>query len=110
MFTINNFAFDSIKKLDELKLYNCLDIRSYKKNRKVIIEKLENTFNVYEDGYEKREFLNISKEELKKLLRTIEKIEFPRSNKLRIYVLETKDQSTCRANYRDESISFFSLD
>ena len=101
MFTINNFAFDSIKKLDELKLYNCLDIRSYKKNRKVIIEKLENTFNVYE----KREFLNISKEELKKLLRTIEKIEFPRSNKLRVYVLETKDQSTCRANYRDESIS-----
>ncbi|ELP5188742.1 hypothetical protein R1Z15_002803, partial [Clostridium perfringens] len=73
--------------------------------RKVIIEKLENTFNVYEDGYEKREFLNISKEELKKLLRTIEKIEFPRSNKLRVYVLETKDQSTCRANYRDESIS-----
>ena len=59
MFTIDNFAFDSIKKLDELKLYNCLDIRSYKKNRKVIIEKLENTFNVYEDGYEKREFLNI---------------------------------------------------
>ncbi|MGJ0701306.1 hypothetical protein, partial [Clostridium perfringens] len=86
-------------------LYNCLDIRSYKKNRKVIIEKLENTFNVYEDGYEKREFLNISREELKKLLRTIEKIEFPRSNKLRVYVLETKDQSTCRANYRDESIS-----
>ncbi|WP_338881875.1 hypothetical protein [Clostridium perfringens] len=71
MFTINNFAFDSIKKLDELKLYNCLDIRSYKKNRKVIIEK----------------------------------IEFPRSNKLRVYVLETKDQSACRANYRDESIS-----
>lgn len=105
MFTINNFAFDSIRKLDELKLYNCLDIRSYKKNRKVIIEKLENTFNVYEDGYKKREFLNISKEELKKLLRSIEKIEFPRSNKLRVYVLETKDQSTCRANYRDESIS-----
>ena len=101
MFTINNFAFDSIKKLDELKLYNCLDIRSYKKNRKVIIEKLEDTFN----GYEKREFLNISKEELKKLLRTIEKIEFPRSNKLRVYVLERKDQSACRANYRDESIS-----
>ena len=53
MFTIDNFAFDSIKKLDELKLYNCLDIRSYKKNRKVIIEKLENTFNVYEDEYKK---------------------------------------------------------
>lgn len=104
MFTINNFAFDSIKKLNELKPYNCLDIRSYKKNRKVVIEKLEDKFNVYEDGYEKREFLNISKEELKKLLRIIEKIEFPRSNKLRVYVLETKDQSTCRANYRDESI------
>lgn len=103
MFTIDNFAFDSIRKLNELKPYNCLDIRSYKKNRKVVIEKLENTFNVYEDGYEKREFLKLSKEELKKLLRSIEKIEFPRSNKLRVYVLETKDQSSCRANYRDES-------
>ncbi|EGT3616428.1 hypothetical protein FHH43_09335 [Clostridium perfringens] len=103
MFTINNFAFDSIRKLNELNTYNCLDIRSYKKNRKVVIEKLENTFNVYEDGYEKREFLALSKEELKKLLRSIEKIEFPRSNKLRVYVLETKNQSSCRANYRDES-------
>lgn len=61
MFTINNFAFDSIKKLDELKLYNCLDIRSYKKNRKVIIEKLKDTFNVYEDGYEKENFLIFQK-------------------------------------------------
>lgn len=104
MFTIDNFAFDSLRKLNELKPYNCLDIRSYKKNRKVVIEKLENTFNVYEDGYEKREFLNLSREELKKLLRNIEKIEFPRSNKLRVYVLETKDDSTCRANYRDETI------
>lgn len=103
MFTIDNFAFDSIRKLNELKPYNCLDIRSYKKNRKVVIEKLENTFNVYEDGYEKREFIELSKEELKKLLRSIEKIEFPRSNKLRVYVLETKDQSSCRANYRDEN-------
>lgn len=104
MFTINNFAFDSIKKLNELKTFNCLDIRSYKKNRKVVIEKLEYTFNVYEDGYEKKEFLNLSKEDLKKLLRNIEKIEFPRSNKLRVYVLETKEQSSCRANYRDENI------
>lgn len=61
MFTINNFAFDSIKKLDELNLYNCLDIRSYKKNRKVIIEKLKDTFNVYEDGYEKENFLIFQK-------------------------------------------------
>lgn len=61
MFTIDNFAFDSIKKLDELKLYNCLDIRSYKKNRKVIIEKLEDTFNVYEDGYEKENLLIFQK-------------------------------------------------
>lgn len=104
MFTINNFAFDSIKRLDELKINNCLDIRSYKKNRKVIIEKLENSFNLYEDGYEKREFLNLSKEELKKLLKTIEKIEFPRSNKLRVYVLENKEESACRANYREENI------
>lgn len=104
IFTINNFVFDTLKKLNELKPYNCLDIRSYKKNRKVVIEKLENYFNLYEDGYEKVEYLNLSKEDLKKLLKSIEKIEFPRSNKLRVYVLETKDDSSCRANYREENI------
>lgn len=102
MLTIDNFVFDTLKRLDSLKMGNCLDIRSYKKNRKVIVEKLEDTYNVYEDGFVKEEYLDLSKEDLKKLLKTIEKVEFPRSNKLRIYILSEKEESSCRANYREE--------
>lgn len=102
MIVIDNFVFDTLKRLDEIKIGNCLDIRSYKKNRKVIIEKLENSFNLFEDGYRKEEFLDLTKDQLKKLLKGIEKIEFPRSNKLRFYVLDSKDGSVCRANYREE--------
>ncbi|WP_332586291.1 hypothetical protein [Clostridium sp.] len=102
MIKINNFVFDLMKKLDDLDIYNCLDIRSYKKNRKVIIEKLEDYFNLYEDGFYKEEYINLSREELKRLLRLIEKREFPRSNNIRFYILESKDSSACRANYREE--------
>ena len=102
MIAIDNFVFDSMKRLEDLKPYNCLDIRSYKKNRKVIIEKLENKYNLYEYGFHKEEFKDLSKEELKKLLNTIEKREFPRSNKLRFYILDSIDSSVCRANYREE--------
>lgn len=102
MIVIDNFVFDTLKRLDEIEIGNCLDIRSYKKNRKVVIEKLENLFNLFEDGYRKEEFLDLTKDELKKLLKGIEKIEFPRSNKLRFYILDSKDGSVCRANYREE--------
>ncbi|MGL5616597.1 MAG: hypothetical protein ACRDD2_10290 [Sarcina sp.] len=102
MLTIDNFVFDTLKRLEEINIGNCLDIRSYKKNRKVVIEKLENGFNLYEDGFYKEEFLELTKEELKKILKSIEKKEFPRSNKLRFYVLESRESSVCRANYREE--------
>ncbi|MGL4454205.1 MAG: DUF1949 domain-containing protein [Sarcina sp.] len=102
MLTIDNFVFDTIKRLDTIEVGNCLDIRSYKKNRKVIIEKLEESYNLYEDGFYKEEFLDLTKEELKKILRGIEKKEFPRSNKLRFYVLDSREESVCRANYREE--------
>lgn len=102
MVTIDNFVFDTLKRLDEIDINNCLDIRSYKKNRKVIIEKLDDTFNLYEDGFFKETFLNLSRNDLKKLLKSIEKKEFPRSNKLRFYILSSKEDSVCRANYREE--------
>lgn len=60
MLTIDNFVFDTLKRLDEINIGNCLDIRSYKKNRKVVIEKLENGFNLYEDGFYKEEKIAIS--------------------------------------------------
>ncbi|MGL4989555.1 MAG: hypothetical protein ACRC57_00075 [Sarcina sp.] len=102
MLTIDNFVFDTLKRVEDIKIGNCLDIRSYKKNRKILIEKLKDGFNLYEDGFYKEEFLQLTKDELKKILKNIEKKEFPRSNKLRFYVLDSKESSVCRANYREE--------
>lgn len=73
-----------------MKPLNCLDIRTYKRDRSIIIEKLENGYNLYEDGFEKKEFKNLSQIELKKLLRVLQKKEFPRSNIVRFYVLDKR--------------------
>lgn len=103
MLTIDNFVMDTLKRLEQLELLNCLDIRSYKKNRKIVIEKIVSGYNLYEEGFHEEIFYDLSKEELKKLLKIIEKREFPRSNKLRLYVLESKESSVVRANYRQET-------
>ncbi|MCI9304479.1 MAG: hypothetical protein HFJ13_10250 [Clostridium sp.] len=73
-----------------MKPLNCLDIRTYKRDRSIIIEKLENGYNLYEDGFEKKEFKNLSQIELKKLLKVLQKKEFPRSNIVRFYVLDKR--------------------
>lgn len=102
MLVIDNFVGDTLKRLEQIAPLNCLDIRSYKKNRKIVIEKLEEGYNLYEEGFHEEVFYNLSKEELKKLLKIIEKREFPRSNKLRLYVLDSRESSVARANYRQE--------
>ena len=75
-----------------MKPLNCLDIRTYKRDRSIIIEKLENGYNLYEDGFEKKQFKNLSQIELKKLLKVLQKKEFPRSNIVRFYVLDKRQQ------------------
>lgn len=102
MLAIDNFVGDTLKRLEQIAPLNCLDIRSYKKNRKIVIEKLEEGYNLYEEGFHEEVFYDLSKEELKKLLKIIEKREFPRSNKLRLYVLDSRESSAARANYRQE--------
>ena len=69
---------------------NCLDIRTYKRDRSIIIEKLENGYNLYEDGFEKKEFKNLSQIELKKLLKVLQKKGIPRHNIVRFYVLDKR--------------------
>lgn len=54
MIPIENFIEDVFKKLKKMKPLNCLDIRTYKRDRSIIIEKLENGYNLYEDGFEKK--------------------------------------------------------
>jgi len=75
------------KKIKNLPPGHYLDLKTYKRNRTVIIAKIaENKLLVIEDGYFKDRFL-IKPDKLKKLLKTLLKKEFPRSNKIRLYVM-----------------------
>jgi hypothetical protein len=86
-----------IEKLENLPLEHYLDLRTYKRNRSVaIVKKSEDDFLIIEDGYfHKRYHLRLDK--LKKTLKALLRKEFPRSHKIRLYVMgrynkeETKD-------------------
>ena len=76
------------ERLTKLPVSHCLDLRTYKRNRSVMIAKLaEDDLLVIEDGYFKERF-RVKPEKLKKLLKTLMKKEFPRSRKIRLYVLD----------------------
>ena len=62
-----------------------LDIRTYKRNRYVVIVKSAGEeFTVIVDGY-RRERIQVKSGKLEKALSTIFRREFPRSNKIRLY-------------------------
>lgn len=64
-----------------------LDLRTYKRNRSVVIVKIDaDNLLVIEDGYFNQRF-QIKAEKLKKLLKTLLKKEFPRRRKIRLYVM-----------------------
>ncbi len=76
------------ERLKTLPVSHCLDLRTYKRNRSVMITKLaEDDLLVVENGYFKERF-QVKPEKLRKLLKTLMKKEFPRSRKIRLYVLD----------------------
>jgi hypothetical protein len=75
------------ERLEKLPLGHYLDLKTYKRNRTVIIVKVDKKkLLVVEDGYFKDRFL-IPPDKLKKLLKTLLRKEFPRSKKIRLYVM-----------------------
>ena len=75
------------ERLTKLPVGHYLDLRTYKRNRSVIIVKVTgDAFLVIEDGFFKERF-QVSSDRLKKLLMTLLKKEFPRSHKIRLYVM-----------------------
>ena len=71
--------------LSTLELGECLDIRSYKRNRSIVIcREKNNEFLLIENGFDLLEFKGDKSYILKQLKRAIKR-EFPRSNKVRIY-------------------------
>ena len=79
---------DSVtERLKKLPTGQYLDLRTYKRNRSVLIVKTgEDDLLIIEDGFFKERF-RIKTEKLKKLLATLLKKEFPRSHKIRFYAM-----------------------
>ena len=76
-----------LERLKKLPIGHYLDLRTYKRDRSVLIVKRgEDDLLVVEDGFYKDSFtVDISK--LKGLLKSMLKKEFPRSNKVRLYTM-----------------------
>ncbi|ADU63761.1 hypothetical protein Daes_2765 [Pseudodesulfovibrio aespoeensis Aspo-2] len=76
-----------MRRLEKLPVGHALDLRTYKRNRSVVIARTgEDAFDVVENGFAQERF-QASAGSMKKLLRTLFKREFPRSTKIRLYDL-----------------------
>ncbi len=74
-------------KLKKLPVGYAIDLRTYKRNRSVVIARSgEDAFDVVEKGFFEERFL-VSLSGMGKLLKSLIKREFPRSTKIRLYDL-----------------------
>jgi hypothetical protein len=73
------------ERLKNLPTGHYLDLRTYKRNRSILIVKMdEDDLLIIEDGFSKERF-RINSEKLRKLLSALLRKEFPRSHKIRLY-------------------------
>jgi len=71
----------------KLEIGKVMRIESFKGDRWVEITKIrEDSFNIVESGFKKMTYENVSKEDLKNLLKRIFDEEFPRSHQLRVSI------------------------
>ncbi len=74
-----------MRKLKKIQVGRGLDLRTYKRDRSVVIVRRgEDLFSVTENGFDTEQFTEDFKG-VKKLLKKLLKKEFPRSNKIRVY-------------------------
>lgn len=85
-------AIDTVlAKLKKLPTGHAIDLRTYKRNRSIIIRRAEeDRFDVIQNGYEQERYSETLKK-MRKLLKTLLKKEFPRSTKIRLYNLGEAD-------------------
>jgi len=80
------------ERLNKLPVGHYLDLRTYKRDRSVIIVKLEDdNFLVVENGFYQERF-EVDSRSLRGLLKNLLKKEFPRSNKVRLYSMGEYDR------------------
>ena len=76
-----------MRKLKKLPVGHAIDLRTFKRNRSVVIARTgEDAFDVVEKGFAQERFL-VGLDRMKKLLKILLKREFPRSTKIRVYDL-----------------------
>ncbi|MGL1862810.1 MAG: hypothetical protein OCC46_09850 [Pseudodesulfovibrio sp.] len=74
-----------LTKLKKLPIGHGLDLRTFKRDRSVVILRMaDDEYTVKENGFQKETFATDLKG-MRKLLKTLLKREFPRSNKIRVY-------------------------
>lgn len=84
-------VFQKLKGLPE---GHYLDLRTYKRDRSVVIVKRQDDrCLVVEEGFYKKRY-EVKRGRLRKLLKTLLKKEFPRSNKIRLYIMGAYDKAT----------------
>ncbi len=89
-----------IERLKNLPTGHYLDIRTYKRNRSVIIiNRGIDDLLVIQNGYEFQKY-QVKTDKLKKLLKTLLKKEFPRSNKVRLYTMGEFNEQDALATKR----------
>jgi len=80
-----------MRKLKKLPEGHAIDLRTYKRNRSVVIARTgEDEFDVVEKGFHEERF-TMPLNKMKKLLKILLKKEFPRSTKIRLYDLGPAD-------------------
>lgn len=66
-----------------------VDIRPFKKDRSVLVRRLgDDEFEVLRDGFEQARYEELDSAKLRRLLKTLLKKEFPRSNKVHVTAVE----------------------
>ena len=79
-------------RLDKLPVGHALDLRTYKRNRNVIIRKQDqDSFLFLENGFY-QDRMTVPGDKVKKTLKKMLKKEFPRSRKVRVYDLGFWDE------------------
>ena len=91
-FKINRFVDVPVEKLRELLPGDKIVLLTYKRDRKIIISKVDNRFcNVTVDGFKSMTLEGLDEQQLIKQLRKLEPIEFPRSKMFYLEIIEDPD-------------------
>lgn len=81
-----------LTRLQNLPSNHYLDVRTYKRNRSVLIIKIDNdSLKVIENGFFYEEY-EVQQKDFKRLFKSILKKEFPRSTKIRLYTMGVYDE------------------